>query len=124
MDNTRHYTKDAAQNESRPESHLDAVLELRRVLKRKGILYLTLPYGQPQNLGWMHIFDARKIKHLIETFDPADCRQVYFRYLPSGWQISSAAECSNARYFDASQDDPSYSDFAAAESVVCLELMK
>lgn len=124
MDNTRHYTKDVAQNESRPDSHLSAVLELRRVLKPGGVLYVTLPYGQPQNLGWMQIFDANKTKKLVETFDPASCREIYFRYLPSGWQISSAAECSDASYFDISKSDGSCSDFAAAECVVCLELMK
>lgn len=124
MDNTRHYTADSSKNECRPESHIDAVLELRRVLKPGGVCYLTLPFGRPENYGWLHIFDEEKIRNLLHAFQPKSAAQLYYRYSNSGWQLSSPEECRGARYFDVSRGAHNNTGFAAAEAVVCLELVK
>jgi len=124
MNNTRFYTRDGAKNEYRPESHLQAVLELCRILKRRGTLYLTLPFGRARNYGWLQIFDAEMVERLVNTFRPASSRTVYFRYTPSGWQFSGPEDCRDAGYFDASQGEGKRTELAAAEAVVCLELVK
>jgi len=124
MDNTRFYTHDQSKSECRPESHLRAVMELRRVLRRGGIVYLTLPFGRAENHKWLHIFDAGKLERLLNVFGPASFHEVYFRYTNSGWQISSADDCRDARYFDSSQTGWTRTELAAAEAVVCLELVK
>ncbi|PYX33224.1 MAG: hypothetical protein DMG77_00985 [Acidobacteria bacterium] len=124
MNNTLFYTTDSSKNECDPESHLQALLELRRILKAGGLLYLTLPFGSAQIRGWLQTFDSDMVQKVIEVFRPASSREVYFRYTSSGWQISSPEECRDARYFDPSLGKVMRTDFAAAEAVVCLELVK
>jgi len=124
LDNTRHYTKDRSKNECCPESHLQALRELRRVLKSSGILYITLPYGRAGDHGWLQIFDAEKVQKLVDVFRPGSMRESYYRYTSSGWQLSSPEASRDAGYFDISQPPSNTPKFAAAESVVCLELVK
>jgi SAM-dependent methyltransferase len=124
MNNTLFYTPDSSKNECDPESHLQALVELRRILKASGVLYLTLPFGRAQIRGWLQTFDIDMVQKLIDVFRPACWREVYFRYTSSGWQISSPDECRDARYFDPSLGKVMRTDFAAAEAVVCLELVK
>ena len=124
MNNTLFYTNDNSKNECDPESHLQALLELRRILKTDGVLYLSLPFGRAQIRGWLQTFDRDMVQKLLAVFRPASSRELYFRYTPSGWQISSPDECHDAGYFDPSQSTTLRTDFAAAEAVVCLELMK
>lgn len=124
MNNTLFYSSDASKNECDPESHLQALAELRRILKAKGVLYLTLPFGRPQNLGWLQIFDAVMVRRLLHVFQPASFREAYYRYTHAGWQSSSAEECCDALYFDPSRRGTMETEIAAAEAVVCLELVK
>lgn len=124
MNNTRFYTSDKSRNECRPESHLEALTELRRVLKGGGVLFLTLPFGRAADLQWLQIFDASGVENILDVFRPASFRELYFRYTSSGWQISCQRDCRDSRYFDASQGDTVATELAAAEAVVCLELVK
>ncbi|HZR65522.1 MAG TPA: methyltransferase domain-containing protein [Terriglobales bacterium] len=124
LDNTRHYTRDSSKNECSPESYVRALLEMRRVLKTGGTLFLSMPCGRAANLGWLQVFDQTKIKTLLEIFAPKLCREIYFRYTDSGWQYSSLAACADAGYCDAAQRHAGEPAFAAAEAVVCLELTK
>jgi hypothetical protein len=124
MNNTRFYTSDKSKNECRPESHLQALAELRRVLKGRGVLFLTLPFGRAENHQWLQVFDTSGIEKILDTFQPASFREQYFRYTSSGWQVSSDHDCRDARYFDSSQSDTVGTEFAAAEAVICLELVK
>src|SRR5579864_7901389 len=124
MNNTQLYTNDPSNNEFQPESYLQAVTELRRVLKSGGMLYVTLPFGRVESLGWLQIFDTARIDRLLNTFRPASYHCEYFRYTEAGWQIASPDECRDARYFNYWQDRGKRTDLAAAEAVVCLELIK
>jgi len=124
MNNTIFYSSDDSKNECDPQSHLQALVELRRILKPNGVLYLTLPFGRPQLLGWLQVFDARMVRRVVEVFRPASVRESYFHYTNAGWQASSAEGCSDARYFDPSQRRNMETEIAAAEAVVCLELEK
>ena len=125
MDNTRFYTHDHSKKECDPTSHLQAVLELRRVLKPNGALYVSLPFGRPRNYGWLQVFDLAAVRNILDVFQPASSREIYFRYsAASGWQLSSPDECADARYFDSSQSQVDQGELIAAEAVVCLELLK
>lgn len=124
MNNTLLYTKDDSRNECDPESHLQAVLELRRVLKPNGRLYLTLPFGRAETRGWLQVFDSAMVQKLLDAFRPHSSRSNYFRHTPSGWQVSSWDQCRDAGYFDRWHDETANPHFAAAEAVVCLELTK
>ena len=124
MNNTRFYTHDRSKNECDPNAHLQAVAELRRVLKANGVLYITLPFGRARNFGWLQVFDNAGVSKIVDIFRPASAREVHFRYTMSGWQYSSAEECGHSSYFDHSQYQGTPTDIAAAEAVVCLELVK
>ena len=124
MNNTLFYTNDTSKNECNPVSHLQALLELRRILKRTGVLYVTLPFGRAEMRGWLQIFDTDMVQKLLDVFCPASYQETYFRHTSSGWQVSSPDECRDARYFDPTQGKTIRTDFAAAEAIVCLELVK
>jgi Methyltransferase domain len=124
MDNTLLYTNDRSKNESDCDSHLKALSELRRMLKRGGVLYITLPFGRAQSHGWLQIFDSQMVTRLLDVFQPVSSQKTYFRYTRTGWQISSAEECRDASYFDVWAPGAARTDFAAAEAVACLEVVK
>lgn len=124
MNNTLLYTDDSSKNENDPESHLKAVLELHRILKVGGALYITLPFGRARSYGWLQIFDGDMVQKLLKAFRPASSQETYFRYTSAGWNVSSEVECRDARYFDPTKGGIITTDLAAAEAVVCLELIK
>jgi SAM-dependent methyltransferase len=124
MNNTRFYTRDGSKNERNPESQLDALLELHRVLKPGGALYLTLPFGRSADYGWLQVFDSSRVRTIFDVFRPQSLSATYFRYTHSGWQVATAEECHDARYFDSSREEHCTTEVAAAEAVVCLELVK
>jgi len=124
MNNTRLYTTDKSKDECQPESDLQAVTELRRIVRSGGTLYLTLPFGRAEYHEWLQIFDKEKVENLLNVFGPASFHEIYFRYTNSGWQLSSADECRDARYFDSWRTGWTRTELAAAEAVVCLELVK
>jgi SAM-dependent methyltransferase len=125
MDNTALYSKDNRFAESRPDDYQIAVKEFYRLMKPGGKLYITVPYGRYFDHGWLQVFDAGMVDNIIQTFNGSSVSKVYYRYLPEGWQISSADDCAECTYFDIHKQpdyDPDYA--AAARAVVCLELTK
>ena len=39
--------------------------------KPGGTLYVTVPYGEPADLGWQRIFDAAGLDEIVAAFGPA-----------------------------------------------------
>lgn len=125
LDNTRFYT-DRPEGEVAPGSYLEAMRELARVLKPGGRLYLTVPFGQSANLGWLQVFNADMLDGAIAAFVPTAVSQQYFRYAPDGWQPSSRVGAADAGYIDlhAPGARPLPGRPVAAEAVACLQLTK
>lgn len=125
MDNTFLYTQDKNKKENDLNAYLAAVKELKRVLKRGGTLYLTLPYGLFQNHGWLQVFDAAMIQRLIEAFSPSAATEMYFKYERSQWNVSTEPACCQGVYFDIHRASGKFIDGpVAAQCVACLELTK
>jgi SAM-dependent methyltransferase len=109
-----------------PRTELQAaVSELRRVARPGGRLLLTVPFGVPQDMGWMRQFDRAEIDALVSAAAPAAHHVEVFAYDRNGWQRSSIEAAEGARYQvdNRPADDPATEDLAAAaRAVACLEL--
>lgn len=132
MDNT-FYTGNKQFHESKPNTFVEAVKEFNRVLKPKGNLYITVPYGKHTNYGFFRSFDADLVQQVVETFTGALDEINYYQYLESGWTLSEESECSTCEYFDINQskyfNKQSTKDYdadyaAAARAVVCMKFTK
>ncbi len=133
MDNTMIYTKDNKYQEDRKDDYLKTILELKRVLKPSGILFITVPFGKYQNLRFFQQFNQDMINQIIRIFNGQGSSINYYKYSNNGWDISNAEECKDAEYFNIHQtkyrNKNSNKDYdsdlaAAARAVACLKLLK
>ena len=100
----------------------EAIGELRRVLKPGGKLFLTVPYGEPADLGWQRIFDAAGIAEIAAAFGSAPARTEYFRYHEGGWARSDADDAAGAVYRNHfATPEPAADRAVAARAIACLE---
>lgn len=103
LDNTQYGGGDRY-NEKRSSTFKLAVKELKRVLKPGGSLFISVPFGQYQNLGYCQQFDSKLLSETIEAFGShQDIYKAFFKYTASGWQPSSEEECADCKYVEASE---------------------
>jgi len=125
MDNTLLYTGDAAKKEHAPQAYLEALDEMKRVLKKGGSIYLTMPYGEHRDLGWFQVFDAPMVDIMAKRFAPSSIFRTYYKYTDRQWDTARKEDCDRGYYVDihagASYNDDSP---AASQCVVCLEMTK
>jgi SAM-dependent methyltransferase len=125
MDNTRFYSSDARHVQVGYEAQREVIVELHRVLAPGGRLFLTLPYGRAQDLGWLRQFDAASVSDLVGAFPGRVTQETYFRYGPEGWQLADPDACSDCSYHDMHSVGAFDGQFTvAAQAVACLELVK
>ena len=125
MDNTFIYTSDEHYRESKPQDYRLALQEFRRMLTPDGSLFITVPYGQYQNCGWLQQFDQRMVEDAIQTFEGKLIGLEFYRYDSRGWQKASAIACRDCTYFDIHQAQEYEPDYVpAARAVACIELAK
>ena len=125
MDNTFLYSKDPCFNEFRSDDYEGVVREFNRLLKPGGKLFITIPYGRYENLGWLQQFDHQRVEALLDVFGGSASSVAYYKYLADGWQVADADACADCSYSDihnGSDYDPDYA--AAARAVVCIEMVK
>jgi SAM-dependent methyltransferase len=133
MDNSLYAGDASAARPGDEWEFLEAVKELKRVLKPGSTVYITFPFGRHERHGWFQQLDAHRTDRLVETFAPARSVETVFRYLPDGWQLSDREACRECEFFDVRKSryfDPlSAVEFppdrpAAERAVLCLELTK
>jgi SAM-dependent methyltransferase len=105
------------------DSHLVAVSEMHRVLKPGGKLYLTVPFGKSQKLGWLQVFNSQGIDQVISTFSPSNVDETVFIHNETGWAKSTRAKASTANYYNVHSGEKT-DHLAAAEAVIALVLTK
>ena len=125
MDNTFLYSEDPGFNEAELNDYQDVIREFSRLLKPGGKLFITVPFGRYENIGWLQQFDQQKIETVLEVFGGAASNVVYYRYFADGWQVTDAETCADCSYFDIhSRTDYEPDYVAAARAVACIEMMK
>lgn len=113
MDN-RAYAEGAA-TAADPARETDAaVRELARVLRSRGRLLVTVPYGQREDHGRFRQFDRADVERLLEAAQPRDAETAVYRYSQGGWALSDLDDAASARY---------RSDFGA-EAVACIGMTR
>ncbi|MFC2043809.1 class I SAM-dependent methyltransferase [Chloroflexota bacterium] len=127
------YTSGKLTSKKDPDSFTMVIEELDRILKPRGTLFLTVPYGKYVDFGFFQQFDASLVKKAINFFAGSLTESSYYRYLDSGWVISTSSECLNCDYFNIHEtkyfDKQSNKDYdkdyaAAARAIACLRLLK
>jgi len=112
---------------------VNAIHQLKRVLKGGGTMYLTFPFGKHENHGFFQQFDSRLTDLVIETFAPSEIREIIYKYQPMGWVLSNRSDCADCEYFNVHtskyfnpESTIEYAeDYAAGvRAVMCLELKK
>ncbi len=125
MDNTFLYTDNESKKENNRWAFLEAVVEFKRLLKKGGTLYVTVPYGRYKNHGWFQVFDAEMVQKVLDKFGPSSFLVDYFKYEHRQWQYATAETCQDGYFFDIHQEKTIPVDYlAASQSIVCLELTK
>ncbi len=97
-------------NELQVADYLIAVREMVRVVKKGGVVLITVPYGRPDKLGWIQIFGSAHLAQIELTVKPHRYEVEFFQVYGSGWQRCSAEACENRIY---GQDVPAASAIAA-----------
>jgi hypothetical protein len=102
-----------------------ALTEFRRMLVPGGQLLLTVPCGQPEDHGWLQVYDSDGIADIKASF-AGECKtETYYRYRAEGWQRVAANDCVDCEYFNIVRTPQIAPDnAAAARAVVCLELVR
>ncbi len=125
MDNTFLYSDDQGFKESAGHDFLKAVNEFKRILKPGGRLFITVPFGEYENMGWFQQFNLDMVNSIVEIFKGREAKVTYYQYLASGWRSSTADQCAHCRYFDIHKTGKFDPDCAAASrAVACIELIK
>jgi SAM-dependent methyltransferase len=110
--------------EHRPTTYRLAVQEFQRLLAPHGRLYLTVPFGQHQQFGWLQQFDEKMLEDITGVFNGQIEDLTFFRFSAAGWQRATMAECRTEQYFDIHQEKTMPPDYAAAaRAVACLALI-
>lgn len=133
MNNSIYTSQKDDNNITKKKEYLDAINNMKRLLKPGGSIYITLPFGKYEDHGWLQQFDSLLVDELIASFPEYDYDEKLYKYEESGWKKSSRIECVNCQYFDIhkvksfpkirSSDYPD--DCPAAErAVLCIELKK
>lgn len=125
MDNSKLYTNDNSHNQSCPADALKVIDEIRRILKPGGRFLMTVPYGRPQNFGWLYQFDSSRLDQIINSFGSKLISRTFYKYTRRGWTLSKQEDCADCEYFDVHSATKPASDLAAAaRAVACLEFEK
>ena len=108
-------------NADHPEQGLRrAVAELRRVARAGGRLLVTVPYGRPEDHGWLRQFDAAELAKLVDSMGPAQVAVTVYAYSDLGWQLSSPELAADAAYQPPFGPAVADDGAVAARAVACI----
>ena len=109
------------ENQTKSFSYLKAIAELLRVVKQKGNLYLTFPFGKFENHKFFQQFDLEMLSKIEDEFsDKGQYTVSFIRYLKTGWVFAKKEECINIESYNPHTGKGKGDDGAAHCRCVCL----
>lgn len=124
MDNSKLYTSDPRLNEHEPTDYQRVMREFHRILAPGGRLIVTVPFGRPQSLSWLQVFDGQLLDAAVSSFSGELLNSAFYQYTTGGWILSDRSRCSDCEYFDVHSQRTAPDGAAAARAVACLELRR
>lgn len=79
------------------QNYKKALLEIKRVLKKGGKFFMTVPFGKKQIFDNYMQFDHREINNIIKIFKPSKYKieYYYFNKLNKCWSKTNPQRCKN-----------------------------
>lgn len=113
-------------NETKSYEYIKVVEELYRVLKSKGKLFLTFPFGKFENHGFFQQFDAEMLVKITAFFkSKGSIELTFFKYENDSWNFAELEELSSFESFNPHTGRGKGNDGAAhCRSVCCIEFQK
>ena len=134
-DNVRFTGKDS-DSENHPEDFVVAIRELCRVLKPRGSLFITVPFGVYCHIGVQQQFDSKLLLKAVEALAQfGEVTERFYLYSAKGWNVATKADFVGCHYVEWSVNMwlhgelpdpiPKEPDHAvAARSVGCIRMIK
>jgi SAM-dependent methyltransferase len=78
------------------DADLIAMRQIRRLLRDKGRLLISVPYGRGITYAWFRVYNASRFKRLLRGFQPLSIQ--YYRRDGNRYERCSAAEIADAGF--------------------------
>ena len=97
-----------------------------RVLKRKGTLLVTFPYGKFENHGFFQQFDNEMLDRILNIFKSfGSCNVTFFEYKKDSWNFTNKEDLVDVVSYNPHTGQGKLEDGAAhCRSVACLHFIK
>jgi SAM-dependent methyltransferase len=119
MDNSR-YGGPSIRDDDHWSACVGALNELLRVTRRGGRVLVTVPYGRPDDLGWMRVFGREDVEQVASVATEATV--AVFAYAPHGWYRSNLDDAADVTYRQRALDRYPADLAVTARAVACVEL--
>jgi SAM-dependent methyltransferase len=106
--------------------YLKALKEMIRVLKSKGQLLLTFPFGKFENHGFFQQFDQEMLDRILDLLkEKGNHKVTFFKYEKEGWKFAPIESLLYSESFNPHTGKGKKDDFAAhSRAVACIEFKK
>ena len=107
------------------QDYLKVIENFKFSLKKKGLLLITMPYGTYREFNNLQVFDDRKIKKIINKFNPQKFYLRYATYNNGCWKECTNKEClSNEKKLKIKYANKNNFELKSAHSVALIKLIK
>lgn len=126
MDNSIYGYSEKNTDGKKSYEYLKAVSEMIRILKPKGKLLITFPFGKYEHHGFFQQFDKEMLQRTIALFEgKGNVKTDYFKYERDGWRFAEQQELSQVMSFNPHTGKGKSDDGAAhCRSIACIEFIK
>jgi hypothetical protein len=106
--------------------YMKVIDELVRVLKSKGQLLITFPFGKFENHGFFQQFDTEMVNRILKRINTEGVSDTnYFLYSGDAWNFSNEIQSKDAESYNPHIGIGKKDDFAAhSRAICCIKFLK